>query len=308
MRGLLNNIFPEVLLKQKKEVIVQLLETQSVNYELLNLNEAYRLQMRDILIELENKYKDFSDRECIYFICLKPKIEINIIKSNKKRLVFNVYYQNKIKYYKYNISEILKKLEISNCEAVLYDTDKYSFTIFMNSQYYTFFVADIRDYIFSNSTVFINYIGETKEPSKRPFNNPHKGMMKTINQYSRLNMDIFIYYNFFHITAVPTEEKDINIIYSNSMIEMFNKKNEGKFIQNLLIKYFLPENYSNNYKNEIGELINQFELLKRDYNIDYIKVYLDYDKSLDAFYSKITIPQDNHNFMINTESMKIEKI
>lgn len=307
MRGLLNGIFQSELLKQKKELIIQLLEAQVVNYDLLDSNDSYRNLMKKTLIELEHKYKLESDRECIYFICVKPKITINLKKSKKNIITFNIHKDKKINNIKLNVLEILNKIEFSSTAAILYSFDEDSFTIQSNDQLYTFLITDIRDYIFSSSNfVYINYIGETKEPSKRPFNNPHKGMMKTIHEYSKQNMEIFIYYNFFHITAIPIEEHQINIIYSNSMLEMFNKKDEGKFIQNLLIKYFLPSDYSVNYPTEIGELKNQIKLLKEDYNVEKINVNLDYTNGLDQFYSKIIVPKSNHNFKINTKTSEIE--
>ncbi len=306
IRGILNGIIPDELLKKEKDLYINLLETNIVSYRCLNDNN-YKTYMKQVLISKKEKFMCHSNRKCIYFICTKPKIELIQEKSSFKKLYFKICNDIRIKKYKKSVRNILKLLDFSKGAKITYFDDQ-KIQVLDKSRNLTLYISDIRDIIFPDfNNPCVVYIGETKNPESRPFNQGHTGMQRVITKEGNTK-DFFIYYNYLHIRAVQTEPSIINIIHSNSLIEMLNIEKEARFIQNILIKYFLPED-SVNYKKETGELRHQLYFLKNTYHVNNIHVSIEYEDSDHIIYhSKKRKANKRHNFTISTETGNITPI
>ena len=307
LRGIFNNVMPTQLTNREKIMSVILLKSKCISFDLIFYDDSYNKQVRNIIKGLEFEYTNYSDRKTIYYICVRNKAEIRKISRNSKLIIdfYNDEYHI-LKSVKIRIDNIIKCFEI-NCNSKIIECDKNKIVLSGETNY-TLYVHDIIDTLNIETGFYskILYIGLTDFPLDRPFDKPHKGMMRAIYNYKNKGNDIFIYYNLFQIRYMMIGSADINFIVSNSLVEILDKGKEARFIETALIKYFLSENYSNNYKNEMGELKNLLQYLTEN-NISkiYFELAFDSEYSFYKYYSAIRKVRNEHNFVINSENASI---
>jgi hypothetical protein len=310
IRGIFNNLLSNEFKSNKKIMSIELLESKCVSFDLIFSDDSYNEQIKNIIKEKDFEYTNYSDRESIYFICIKNKTEIKRITKNNT-IIISVYKNEHriLRKIKIKFENVLKCFGLDNdLKLSYYNKSK---IILSGKMDYTLYLYDIIDKLNIDIRIYskIVYIGRTDFPFDRPFDKSHKGMMRAIYNYKNKGNDIFIYYNFFHIRYCLSENRDINFCMSNSLDEIIDKKIEASLIEKILIKYFLSEDYSNNYKNEIGELKNILKFLNKDHNIIKIFFRLAYNNEyyFYKYYSdKINI-RSEHNFVINCENMEIKE-
>lgn len=294
MRGLFSQIFPESLIKNEKKMFVRCLETKVVSFDFIFNNEEYNEGMKRIILNLEEKYTNYSDRTMVYFICVRKKVRFIAKKDNIKNISFSLY-KDEVKKQKVMtipieafISELIEKNNEIKDRSEIQSIETTSQNIILHVKNKKPIMFSIYDFIDSfeidlgNSSKIV-YVGETDFPTNRPFDKPHLGMMKAIYNYKNVGNDIFIYYNVFHIKFQDISNSIIQIEGSNSLFDFLDKRKAGRFIQNAFIKYLLNESYSPNYKNEIGELKNTLHYLKENYNVNEVNFCYEIDSNSDMF-------------------------
>ncbi|MDR0467864.1 MAG: hypothetical protein LBG67_03345 [Campylobacteraceae bacterium] len=308
LRGLFNNILPQESNDSEKIMSVTLLKSKCVSFDLIFNDDFYNKQIKQRVKEIEREYTNYSDRKMIYYICIRNKTEIKCI-TRSNELIISIYKnENSIaKKIKIKLESIVKSFGLSDdVEIASFDQDKIFLVGKTNNILYLCDIIDtlnIETYFYSK----IVYVGLTDFPLDRPFDKPHKGIMRAIYNYKNKGNDIFIYYNLFHIRYTFSENENINFIISNSLVEILDKNKEASLVEKSLIKYFLPENYSNNYKREISELKNILQCLKREHNIKQIYFKLAFDKEYHfyKFYSDLRKARNEHSFIVDSENANI---
>ena len=304
MRGSLNGIFPEEIKNMEKVMEIKLLETKMINFDLIFNNELYNSKMKKVLGDLEKKYTNYSDREMVYFICIRDKIRFDKILDVKENIVINIFDSEFNIKEKREISAMLvrKRFGLDLYEGNLECTEDKIIYTFASKETFTIYIYDFIEVCSINLGVTskIVYVGETDFPTERPYDKAHDGMTQAIYKYKNLGNDIFIYYNLFHIIYKTKGISDINIHVSNSLVEIFEKKSEGRFIQNALIYHLLPKGYSKNYKNEIGELRNKLKYISDEFNVTKVSLHYSVDHNSDfyIFYSELLSKTDKFNYSI----------
>lgn len=91
MRGLFYQIFPESLIKNEKKMFVRCLETKVVSFDFILNDKGYNENMKKNILNLEEKYTNYSDRTMVYFICVRKKVRFVAKKDNIKNISFSLY-------------------------------------------------------------------------------------------------------------------------------------------------------------------------------------------------------------------------
>jgi len=286
LRGTLTGVLDGLIGGQENTVNVRLLETKIINFDLLLNDSLYSKNMKVILGEIEAKYNNYSDREMVYFICVRKKVRFIPKRCNNRFLSIGLYRDEKRlgKTFKIPYSSILQLHDFKEAPDEIKITEsriqfRYDTSLI---SYYVYDLIDILELNIGNSSKIV-YVGETDFPLDRPFDKPHSGMMRAIYKYKNLGNDIFIYYNLFQVTLESIGNYPINYIASNSLLNYMDKRVEARFIQNLFIWHLLSPEYSGNYETEIGELKNTIKSMKEKIRLKMINVSFEVDSECDIY-------------------------
>jgi hypothetical protein len=275
-------------------MFVRCLETKVVSFDFILNDKGYNENMKKNILNLEEKYTNYSDRTMVYFICVRKKVRFVAKKDNIKNISFSLY-KDDIKKQKVMtipieafVSEVIERNNEIKDRSELQSIETTYNNIVFHLKNKKAIEYDIYKFIGSfeidlgNSSKIV-YVGETDFPTNRPFDKPHRGMMNAIYNYKNFGNDIFIHYNVFHIKFQDISNSIIQIEGSNSLFDFLDKRKAGRFIQNAFIKYLLNESYSPNYKKEIGELKNTLHYLKENYNVNEVNFCYKKDSNSDMF-------------------------
>ena len=286
LRGSLYGIFNNLISEKENTINIRLLETKPISFDLIFNDEFYNQNIKKTLSDIELKYTNYSDREMIYFICVRKKIRFIPKRCNKKYFTIALFKDEK------KLERVIK-IPFARIYQ-LFAKDRYPDEIVVTEnkivfqfggeviQQYIYDVAENLKIDLGNSSKIV-YVGETDFPLDRPFDKAHLGMMRAIYNYKNFGNDIFIYYNLFQVNFISINNTPINYIASNGLLDYINKRTEARFIQNALIWRFLPSNYSKNYSTEIGELKNALHRLKKKINLKEVIVSYEVDGESDMY-------------------------
>lgn len=84
LRGSLYGIFDSLISEKENTINIRLLETKPISFDLIFNDEFYNQNIKKVLSDIELKYTNYSDREMIYFICVRKKIRFIPKQYNKK--------------------------------------------------------------------------------------------------------------------------------------------------------------------------------------------------------------------------------
>ena len=304
LRGSLYGIFDSLISEKENTINIRLLETKPISFDLIFNDEFYNQNIKKILSDIELKYTNYSDREMIYFICVRKKIRFIPKQYNKKYFTIALFKDEKkvervIKIPFARIYQMLAKDRYPDEIVVTENKIVFQFGEDVIHQY----IYDVADYLkidLSNSSKIV-YVGETDFPLDRPFDKAHLGMMRAIYNYKNFGNDIFIYYNLFQVNFISINDTLINYIASNGLLDYIDKRAEVRFIQNALIWHLLPSNYSKNYRTEIGELKNTLNTLKKKINLKEVVISyeIDWESDMYLFHSDLIKHTRNIGFKIS---------
>lgn len=74
LRGSFYGIFDRLISEKENAINIRLLETKPISFDLIFNDEFYNKNIKKVLSDIELKYTNYSDREMIYFICVRKKI------------------------------------------------------------------------------------------------------------------------------------------------------------------------------------------------------------------------------------------
>ena len=286
LRGSFNGIFDSLISQKENTINIRLLETKSISFDLLFNDEFYNQNIKKVLSDIELKYTNYSDREMIYFICVRKKIRFIPKYCNKRYFTIAVFkdedkIEKTIKIPFASIHQLFAKDNYPDEIAVTENKIIFQFGEEIFHQY----IYDVVDCLKLDLNISskIVYVGETDFPLDRPFDKAHLGMMRAIYNYKNLGNDIFIYYNLFQVNFVSINDTPFNYITSNGLLDYIDKRTEARFIQNVFIWRLLPPKYSKNYDNEIGELRNMIRTLKEKINLAEVIISYEVDWESDMY-------------------------
>ena len=238
LRGSFYGIFDRLISEKENAINIRLLETKPISFDLIFNDEFYNKNIKKVLSDIELKYTNYSDREMVYFICVRKKIRFIPKQCDEKYFTIALFKNEK------KVAKLIKVpfVEIYRLVAKeLYPDEigviENKITFKFGEEIIHLYIYDVVDCLkinLGNSSKIV-YVGETDFPLDRPFDNAHLGMMKTIYNYKNLGNDILIYYNLFQINFIGVNDTHINYIVSNGLVDYIDKRKEARFVQNALI-------------------------------------------------------------------------
>ncbi|WP_186234853.1 hypothetical protein [Burkholderia gladioli] len=155
----------------------------------------------------------------------------------------------------------------------------------------------------------VHYVGSTQNPATRPLNRIHRGFSDMVYRAPNEEYDYFVYYNLFKVISI-TESSDSSphFVVANSMIDEIGVKEEGKIIENVIIKYFRAKSQEENKEAEEGELRNTLLLLAHKHKIKSISVLLEMEDPTEhfRFFSRSVPSSDRHKFVCRIQDGTVE--
>ncbi|MBN6710452.1 hypothetical protein JFL47_04275 [Haemophilus haemoglobinophilus] len=273
------------------------------------------INTKDLIVnklkEIEKEVHNHLDKRFIYFICSRKKIRFNL---NKKiwRNPFTKYTHipvligngTKKKFIK--IKFIDKK---STTQPKIQLTEKFISIFYEEGKAETFPIHEFLDLAKVNLDIYskVEYVGYTKEPSRRPTNKSHAGLVDILYKISNEDNDFLIYFNTFCVRCIPVEDNiGLTFLINNALSDEVNIDIEGKIIEKSFISYFDSNLQDKNRKGEEGELKRNLLMLKSKFNINEIEFYYeqlnetdytvfssDYVKPMNAHYFSVSLVNDN---------------
>jgi len=155
----------------------------------------------------------------------------------------------------------------------------------------------------------VHYVGSTQNPATRPLNRIHRGFSDMVYRVPNEEYDYFVYYNLFKVTSITqNSDSPLRYVVANSMIDEIGVKEEGKIIENIIIKYFGAKSQEENKETEEGELRNTLLLLAHKHKIKSISVLLEMEDPTEhfRFFSRSVPPSDRHKFVCRIQDNTVE--
>ena len=171
LRGSLYGIFDSLISEKENTINIRLLETKPISFDLIFNDEFYNQNIKKVLSDIELKYTNYSDREMIYFICVRKKIRFIPKQYNKKYFTIALFKDEK------KVERVIKIPFARIYQMLAKDRDPDEIVVTENKIVFQFgedvihqYIYDVADYLkidLSNSSKIV-YVGETDFPLDRP--------------------------------------------------------------------------------------------------------------------------------------------
>lgn len=289
----------------KKVLVIRLKFYHQFWYDLLENKNAVAeyFDTRDLITkklkEIENALG--NNRRFVYFICSREQIRFDTSRKPRyKCFSSSIIYIPIITDGKKSIIkvELVEFRNISNKNRPKIEiTDKYITFSFPSGNKKTMhihkFIEDAK--IFLGHSNKVEYVGYTKNPSSRPTNGSHTGLIAILYKFMSLNVnrDIMIYFNEFSYYLDDDKfETNLNI--------------EENIIEKSFISYFDSNSQDRNREKEEIELINSLKKLEKE---KIFSIFFDYEFAVKNGYSNFSsdaVPDSHiHNFSVCLYGKKI---
>ncbi|WP_417830333.1 hypothetical protein [Thalassospira sp.] len=312
MRGSLKNALGEPFERAKKHAEICLLETTPIWHYLL-LQEDDGKPVRSIVAnqfaEYKRQIKDFSDRQLIYFIGMRPRIrlydQIRYARFSKKIIIpLEIGPQRqrvkaKVLFAAQDDNGAIKRVNISNDATMI--TQEWDENLIKEPLHYFLDKCGI-DLGHSSR---VAYVGRTDNPNIRAIDGNHRGLSDTLGLSKETDEDVFIHYNVFHLRYhAEATNTGINFQVSNSLIDHIDAKSEAGLIELMFIDYFEPDTMKWSMPDYRISLRKKLLELNETYNVSAVTASYDLEhvSSLYRLAGNRFGTRDNHIFRYNIEN------
>lgn len=295
---------------------IELLQSDMVWYDLV-VNEHEIFPLKDLIKErfkaLNSLVKENLEKRFVYFIASRKRVRFSLVKNPRYSLSGKYLYL----FLEVGKERKLKKLKLpvnleSSKRPKVEVTDKFITFVEISGDKHT---ASVHDFLLNNQInigidTYVQYVGKTKIPERRPLDGSHSGLNKILYSLSNEENDIFIFYNLFKIMVfAKNDEFNAEFIVPNSMTDEIDVEKEGDILEKSLILHFSSENQMNNIGKELGELKNNLAMIADSNHINKITMGYEVDDISEyyRFGSSTIAPKHNHTFCFSVENGKLKK-
>lgn len=292
LRGLFNPLSKHPAYAESiKTLKISLLETTMIWHGLLVDSpeaDGTRLEVSAYLRMLKKQIDDFSARNFVYMLALRPRLRI----SEQPR-------------YRKFLGGLLIRIAIGNegrQERIVIPTAYFTAlqlgvrpTVSFTPRMITFkgngnsFSAPVHNLLLDLGVNLgvaseVTYVGRTEDPGTRVIDGNHRGLTDTLAIALERQDDVFLYTSTFHARShSASKDGGMVFVFSNSLTDNIPIKPETDLIEKLLITYFDPVTMKKERDSDRTKLRKILTRLREKENVAAVEMRLEVDDTSDYY-------------------------
>ncbi|EES4393003.1 hypothetical protein V9O26_001879 [Escherichia coli] len=302
-----------------KSLWIDLINTDCIWYDMI-INPPDDIRTNKIIknyLRIMEKYtRESCEKRFIYFLGSRKKVRF----STKKQPRYNPFTKNIVFTLLIGKEERKLRIKYSFCTFTqngvvkvtpnVRVTEKFLYIEYENGNLCVMSVHDFVNghYIDLGIHTEVHYVGYTRHPHRRPVDFIHRGLSKMLYGVSNDDNDFFVCFSIFNPRIISLNNK-CNVVFniSNSLLDEIDVDNEGRIIENCLIRYFDPKLQDDDKESKRSDLNKMFMDLVENKKIKKIYVNFQYERNNEyfCFYSKVVPPKFHHFFVLDFSDGKI---
>ncbi len=261
-------------------------------------------EAKNELKEMLNNFKEYveftNEKRFIYFVTSRKKVCFDV----KKQPKFSFFDKRKLIIYLLIGNKDKTKIEIYFPNEIPTNITVDEKFIYFHSEVFASLVYPIHYFLREYGVNLgiaseVHYVGITEDPVGRALGLKHRGLTEILYKVPTSENDIFLTVNTFKVGSfTKIEEKNIDIISTNSMIYDIPLDKEGLIIEKALIYYFNSKVQEVDRKSW-GEFRNLLTMIKKKKNISSVSFHLEISdpNEYDIMGSKDVEANISHSFL-----------